>query len=937
VNQPGGLVILGRARECLQLDSLLAATADHGGALLLKGEAGIGKTALLDYASDVAADSGTRVVRVRGVESASVLPFATLADLLAPFDRERTGLPVAQRSALAVCLAQADGAAAPNPLAVCAGTLNVLADAAEAAPLVVLVDDLQWVDPPSRQVLLFVARRLSGERAAMVITVRPDHTELSEASGLPELDLAGLPEDACLQLLSSRGVELSAAVAAELVHASRGNPLALLETARSLDPAQLRGERPLPELLPAGRQVRRAWESQLSGLPEPTLRALVLVAASRSATLDPLRSALVAAGLSLTDLDAAERAGLVTSTGQALNLRHPLLRSVLLERVSPSARLAAYQVLAQVSAGDERVWYQAAATGEPDEGIAAALVEVAGEARRRGGYGAAAGAWRRAAQLTPDRRQQAERLLQAALDAHLGGHSDEAVACGAQAWMLADDPALRADIELARGRALSWAGHPARAHGQLVDAARSIGGQDPQRASALFAEATVVSVMACDVATALRDVEQCIAHASQEPFWPITVFVGYALLMAGRVDAGRALLRSGPPPSAAAGDSIDDQQFLAVFASCLGWLDEPVEAGRRFDAVIDAARRHGAPAILGYALGARSDLEYWTGAWAAAYADATESLRWSRDLRQAGAVGFSLACLARVDAARGDGTRAREHLALAQQTWPSSKGGWQPLYRSSILGLAALGHGNHAAAVRRLERARRLAQDSGIGVGSMAAPIAADLVEAHVRAGNRDQAQEVLASLEESAQATGTVWSTAAAARCRILLAPTADAADASFAAAEAAYRRRDIPFEHARTQLCYGEALRRFRRPAGARAPLLAARTTFEALGAVGWAGRAGKELAAAGVRAAGPPRLSPVDQLTPQELQIARAIADGMSNVEAAAALFVSRKTVEAHLTRIYRKLGLRSRTELTRTLASRGLGNTGGPEDTDGPGNG
>lgn len=918
----GGSMIVGRERERLLLDALLAAVPERGAALVLRGEPGVGKTALLDYAGSA---TGAMVVWVRGVESETVLPFAALADLLAPFVEQRRDLPDAQRSALEVCLAIADGAA-PNPLAVCMGTLNVLATAAAVAPLVVLVDDLQWVDPPSQQVLLFVARRLSSERVAMVITVRPDFAELSEASGLPAVDVPGLPDVACRELLASRGIVASPEVAAELVRASSGNPLALMETARSLDAAQLRGERPMPELLPVGRQLRRAWGVRLDELPERTRQALVLLAASRSPAVGPLTSALRVSGLALSDLDPAEKAGLVTAAARTVQLRHPLLRSVVLEGASLSVRLYAYRVLAEVSTGDERVWYRAAAAGGCDEEIAAALVEVARRAQRRSGFGASARAWRRSAELTPDRRQRAERLLAAAVDAHLGGLPHDAAARCEQAARLADDPLLRADVELVHGRVLTWIGDLKGARDQLVGASRAVREFDLARASALLAEAIMPVTMNGEVTSGLRLAEECVALAAEIPgsSIPTSLFLGHMRTVAGQVSQGRKLLDAAGA-SLAEADPVAAQHMMALYGACHIWLEDDDRARALLTKVVEAARRYGAPVQLGYALGARSELDWWAGRWAAGRADATEALRWAQDLRQPATVGVTLAYLARLEAVRGDLASCEEHIEQARRDSGQFGIGCLPIYTDSVLGLAALGHGEHDAAVSHLERARELAADGGLANPNVV-PLAGDLVEAHIRAGNRERAEEALGWLEESARATGLAWPVTASARCRILLAPGTEAADSSFTVAEAAHQRRDMPFEYARTQLCYGETLRRLRRPAVARAPLLAAHATFQTLGARPWAARAAAELAAAGGRPITQSSASPLDQLTPQELQTARAIAEGRTNTEAATALFISRKTVETHLTRIYRKLGIRSRTELTRTLISHGLGEDG-----------
>ncbi|MDQ1026387.1 DNA-binding CsgD family transcriptional regulator [Streptomyces umbrinus] len=958
-------VMVGRERERLLLDGLLIAVAERGAALVLRGEPGMGKTALLNYASVGASARGARVVRLCGVESESVLPFAALADLMTPFRVGLADLPEAQRSALDVCLALAAGPP-PNSLAVCAGTLNVLAAAADATPLVVLVDDLQWVDASSRQVLLFVARRLSSERVAMVLAVRSDAPEPT-ASGLPGVDLAGLPADVCAELLAGRGVAPSPQVLADLVRATGGNPLALLETAAGLSAGQLSGMRPMPELLPMGQQLHRAWTARLDMLPERTRRALALLAAGRSAAPDVLARAFASVGLSPADVDPAHAAGLVTVTGKALDLRHPLLRLVVLEGLTPSARLDVYRVLAGASTGEVRVWYRAAAASGPDEEVAAALDAAADRARERSGFGVAARALRRAAELTSDRRLRVERLLRAAVDAHLGGLPHDAAAWCDAAAAETTDPLLRADIALVRGRVLIWIGQVARAHDQLLDAADAVRTIDPARAGTLLAEAALSAAMSGKGSLALRDAEEAAQLAAAPPSMrapaspsdgrhpaasagpsgpavpdghgsveapsalagpgegaelplEISACASFALALTGQVTAARRWLESARTALESA-DAVDTQQTLVLIGRVCGWLEDDDTARRVLTSAINAARRSGAPATLAYALGARGELDRWAGLWSAAYADATEALRWAEELRQMGAIGYSLLSLARLDAARGERALCEERIERTRREVGPLGIGSLEVYGSGTLGLVALGHGEHSVAVAYLEHARALAADGGLG-NPVIVPFAADLVEAHLRTGDRDRAETVLAWLEERARSTGLAWPAAAAGRGRVLLAGDGDEAEACYAVAEVAHRRREMPFEAARTQLCLGEVLRRCRRPAAARLPLLAAHATFQSLGARPWTARAAVELAAAGERPTPGTSAPAFDRLTPQELQVARTIADGMNNVETAAALFISHKTVEAHLTRVYRKLGVRSRTELTRILMSHGL---------------
>src|SRR5215207_3292811 len=475
---PGDLV--GRERECALLDALLSTVAERGAALVLWGEPGVGKTALLEYA---ARTTSADVLKAQGVESEAVLPFATLADVLLPLREHFRDLPRVQREALEACLALS-GRASTNPYAVCVGAMNVLAAAGELRPVVVLVDDMQWVDPSSQRVLLFTARRLACERVAIVLTVREDKGELGAYASLPSIEVSGLSRPACAELLRSHDLDVAPAVLDDLAGTSGGNPLALLETASSLSAAQLRGEQPMTQLPTLGRHLERAWSSRIRELPEATRNALAVVAASRFSTIRTIETALAAIGLSLADLSPAEEAGLITAIGDGYRFRHPILRPLVLQRTPLAQRLHAFHALAEVSSGTLRAWYLAAATTGPDNEVAQTLVEAALDARRRSGFEAAALAWRRAADLTPEGPVRADRLRLAATDAFLGGSSLDAAAWCDDALRITTDPVVCADINLLRGRIYTWIGQPSRAHQLLVEAARSIRDVDPPRACA---------------------------------------------------------------------------------------------------------------------------------------------------------------------------------------------------------------------------------------------------------------------------------------------------------------------------------------------------------------------------------------------------------------------------------------------------------------------
>ena len=919
---PGGLV--GRVAERQELAALTDPADSGAAAAMLIGEAGMGKTALLaDLALIASARPGARVIWLRGEESEAVLAFAAAADLLLPLREHFARLPAGQRRALEACLALSCDEPC-GPLAVCAGALGVLAAAAERHPLVILVDDYQWIDPESQKILLFIARRASAEPIAVVIAVRAEPGVPVATGNLPAIELAGLSYDECAELARRQHVAIAPDNLRVLVERSGGNPLVVLENlASAADPGGLAGD----EQLMLHSSLDRVWGQMLRQLPAATQRALFVVAASHGTGPAGLGEVLGEVGLSLQSLEPAERRGLMRTADGGVRLCHPLLRSVVLDRTPLAERVQVYLALARTSDGSLRAWYLAAAATGPDEAVAGALVAAAEEARRHSGYGASARAWRRAADLSVATGDRVARLLHAAGDAFLAGDSGSAVTWSEEALRDCRDPVLTADIKLILGRARTWMGDPQRSYDDLVQAAAVIRPLDAARAASLLAEATMPAAIAghvrlmVEVATQAESLWRSAGiPPGSGPVSPRALaMVAEAFVLSGALDRAEHLiaLAERALPSA---DPVSEQQGIASLGQSLIGMEHYGRARGHLNAVIDTARTMGAPAILAVALGARSDLGWWNGQWAAAYADAAESLQWAEETGQTGSMGYSLVQLARIDAARGDQAHCAERVERAHREVELRGVGCLAVYNAAVLGLCALGRGDVRAAADHLDRAWVTARAEGLANPNVV-PFAGDLAEALARDGETARAAEVLAWLEERAEATGLRYPRMAAARGRAMLEEDASAAQEWFARALSAYEGPAMPFERARTLLCQGESLRRTRRPAAAREPLRHALVIFRSLGAQPWITRTETELTAAGARGPAGDRLeggtAGLDELTPQELQIARAVGRGLNNVEAAAALFVSPKTVEAHLTRAYRKLGVRSRTELTRIL--------------------
>jgi DNA-binding CsgD family transcriptional regulator len=916
--------LVGRVAEQKAFAALIDSLDSAGGAAMLVGEAGMGKTALLAHLATIAAaHTGTRVMWLRGEESEAVLAFAAAADLLLPL-REHFGcLPEGQRHALEACFALS-GDEPCGPLAVCGGALGVLAAAADQNPLVILVDDFQWIDPESQKILLFIARRVPGEPIVMVIASRDEPGFPIARGSVPVIRLTGLSYDDCAELARRQHITIGPDNLRSLVERSGGNPLAMLENLAS--PAEFCGI-PGDEQLVLHSSLDRVWSQVLRQLPAATRRALFVVAASHGTGSASLGAVLAAVGLSLQSLEPAERRDLVRTADGGMRLCHPLLRSVVLDRTPLADRVQVYQALARASDGSLRAWYLAAAATGPDEAAAVALVAAAEEARRRNGYGASARTWRRAADLSAATQARVSRLMHAANDAFLAGDSNSAVTWCEEALRDCRDPVLAADVKLILGRARTWMGEPHRSYDDLVQTAAMIQPLDGARAANLLAEATVAAAIAGHVRLMVKVATQSESawrsagiSADSGLISPNAVaVVAEAFVLSGSLTRAERLLDLAEKalPSA---DPVSEQQGIASLGQSLVWMERYGQARGHLNAVIDTARHRGAPAILAIALGVRSDLGWWTGQWAAAYADAAESLQWAEETGQIAAIGYSLAQLARIDAARGEQGRCTERVERAHREVELRGVGCLAVYNAAALGLCALGSGDVRTAIDHLERAWLVARTEGLDNPNVV-PFTGDLAEALARAGESARAREILAWLEERAEATGLRYPHAVAARGYAVINEDPEVAHEWFAKALSSCEGQSMPFERARTLLCQGESLRRARQPAAARDPLRSALVIFRSLGAQPWITRTVTELTAAGVRgpAGDRPRhgATRLDELTPQELQIARAVGRGLNNVEAAAALFVSRKTVEAHLTRAYRKLGVRSRTELTRVL--------------------
>jgi DNA-binding CsgD family transcriptional regulator len=910
-------MFVGRERERARIDRLLeAARGGVSGALLLHGEAGIGKTALMRWA--IGRATGMRVVRARGIETESDIPFAGLAELVSPLLDRLDAIPEVQARALRGALAL--GPATPHDrFTVPAGLLSLLGVAAEEQPVLAAIDDAQWLDEPSLEAFLFAGRRLEAEGIAMLGSVRDGTTAAAlEVPWLERLRISPLADDEARELLSGTHPErLAPSVADRLVSTAAGNPLALLEIPRQLSDGQRAGREPLEEPLRPGTGVERAFRRALDALDDDARRALLVAATAHTGRLDVIEPALREAGVSAAHLAPAENARLIAVTDGEVDFRHPLLRSTAYHATSAAERRSAHAALAATApeGSPERAWHLAAGAVAPDEAVAAALEVAALDARGRGAHATAARDFGRAAQLTPDDEPRARRLLEAAVDATRSGEPDRAFALLGDAARLASDPLLAADVQRMTGHVEMRRGSPLVAYELLVAEAERVRSRDPRRAAGMFLEASVTHMMTGDMHALIATAERARALAtSADPAVELlaTAVIGEAHLALGDLE-GDALLTV-CEPYLLEGDPLAIVEIVGMAAHSSVWIEKFDRAQRIFDRLLAAARDASAVSALIYPLAARSHLDFRLGRWATARAQAAESVELAQDTGQQALLTHSLAALAHVEAAMGLQDECRGHvadgLALVSRFQADALGA----YLHGALGLLELGLGRVREAIAALEESQqigdRLQTQPSV---TMTTP---DLAEAYARAGRRDDALALLDGFEEAGRRAGSRWTEAAAGRLRALLGPDAEVRP-RFEAALAVHENLPMPFERARTLLCFGERLRRARQRADAREPLKEALETFERLGARGWAERTRTELRATGEQQARRAETA-AEQLTPHELQIAVLVSQGMTNREAAAALFLSPKTIEYHLGQIYRKLDVRGRAQLARLMA-------------------
>ena len=896
-----------------------AAREGRSATLLVHGEAGMGKTTLLRNLADHA--HGLRVLRARGIESESELPFAALSELLSPLLDLRSEIPPVQGQALGGALAL-EATPVTDRFAVAAGVLSLLGAAAERQPVLAVADDLQWLDEASREALLFAARRLDAEGVVLLFGMRDGEGVNAADLGVDTLHLDGLDEESARRLISAEANGFAPAVIDQLVTASAGNPLALREIPRGLSAEQRAGRDLALGPLRPGETLERAFRRRVDALPEPTREALLVAACAETMRADVIAGALANAGLPADALEPAEAAGLLALRGREVEFDHPLVRAAVYHGGSPSERRDAHGALAEAfpDRSAERAWHRAAACSMPDAGVAQALMDAAGDARGRAAFAAAARGFARAGELYVDDDSRARALLEAAGAATIAGELPRAFELAEQGGRLAADPLLQADLRAMAARTQMRLGDPLRAGQALVREAERIEGLDRVRAGGFLLESAVTHMIdgtlraMAETASRVRTVT-----AGQAPGLDFlaTLLTAEALLALGETEEGDALLAACEPVLLGDEPVLGPPEVLGMAAHSSLWSEQFERAEAIFDRLIGSLRDVGAAGALVYPLAARSHLDFRLGRWPAALAGADEAVTLGRETRQESLLAHALGALAEIEAGLGRAEDARKHAGESVALCQAQGAPATAIYGYQALGLLELGLGNlEAARDQGLAAERSFGETEGDEPG--VARYAPDLLEVLWRLGSQDEVPPRLEELARQADTPLHTWAQAIVERIRGLMAPD-DEVDEHFARALELHGKTRQPFETARTQLLHGERLRRAKRRADARTPLGHALQVFERLGAEPWAERARAELRATGGPTGSAAPAIATDELTAQELQIALQVAQGRTNREVAAALFLSAKTIEYHLGSIYRKLGIRRRGELAGALAA------------------
>ena len=903
-------MLYGRERERAELAALVVkAQAGRAGVLVVVGEPGVGKSALvLDLVSAQQAMPGAepaRVLRTAGVESESPLPFAALHRLLRPaVDFER--LPAPQAGALRVAFGL-EGGPSVEPFLVGMATLSVLTD---GGLVVCVVDDAQWLDSASADALLFAARQLDADPVVMVFAARQTAGDADgfRPQGLPVLELGGLDEAAARELLDQRGGELPAEIADRLVRDTGGNPLALLELPTALSAAQLSGAAAMPQQLTLTAGVERAFLDRCRRLGEEVQTLLLVAAADDTGRVDMVRLAARELGVQAGAWEDAQRSGLLTITGDAVAVRHPLVRSAVYQAATSSERRRTHQALADALRDgdpDRATWHRAAAADGRDGELAEALYEVGVRAEQRGAYVAAAAACERAAALTIDEPARAVRLFAAARNAWASGQSARARALSASARELAADDLLRADVDRLRARIEVNVGSASDAHRIFVRTARAVVDLDPGRALEMAVAAMLTRTYGGDSGATLDNVQAHLLTATVSDT-PRTRCLQLLLgTLTASADGDWAQAVATLERALKIGRHVDDLDVLGNLGNAALNLGDDEAAHYFYATMMSSARESGAGMAVIYGLERFAFPQLVAGRWAALRSSVDEALTLARSVGQTTLTAAPLAWLTLLAALAGSDDYDR-HLVQLEAVVATHPLGilTDPVHDLTrwAKGTRGAADGDAVAALHHLGAMR---------LPALQRMAAVDRIGAAARAGERALALGWVDELAPFAAATSRPWALAAVAFGRAITAATDEAAH-DFEEALGHYRHAARPYDQARTQLAYGEFLRRTNHRVDARSHLRSALETFTDLGAQPLLARTSQELRASGetARKRDP---STVLQLTPMERTVAQLVSTGLSNKDVAARCWVSPRTVAFHLRSVFAKVGVSSRGEL------------------------
>jgi DNA-binding CsgD family transcriptional regulator len=908
------VVLLNRQAERAALSRLLdAARAGHSAVLVLRGAPGIGKTALIEDAIESAA--GFRAARTVGVESEMELAFAALHQLCAPMLDRVDRLPGPQRDALEVAFGLRAGNV-PDRFLVGLAALSLLAETAAEQPVLCVVDDAQWLDRVSAQVLGFVARRLLAEPVALVVAAREPGEEFR---GLPELMVGGLRAGDARELLRSavRG-RLDERVQGRIVAETDGNPLALLELPRALTFAELAGGFGVLDAHGLPGRIEESFRRRLEVLPGDTQQLLLVAAAEPVGEPGLMWQAAQRLGIGGQAAAAAEAAGLLT-VGERVTFRHPLVRSAVYRAASPPERRAAHQALAEATDAaadpDRRAWHRAQATLEPDEMVAAELDRQAYRAQARGGVAAAAAFFERSAELTPELARRAERALSGAQAKYLAGTFDAALRLLAVAETGPLDDFRCAQLSLLRGQIAFASSRGNDAPPLLLAAARQFEPLDVRLARETYLEALAAALFAGRLALGggLREVADAalMALPSPEPVHaPDLLLDGLAVLITQGFTAGAPLLKQAIAAFRGADVSTQEELrwlWLACHVAGLVWdYDSWDVLSAR---LVKVSVELGALTALPIAYNTRAGVHMFAGDLTVAASCAAEAQSIT-DALGSSIVHYGALALAAMRGQETEATVLMEVGAKDAQRRGEGEGLSFVQWATALLGN---GLGRYEQALAAAQEAYKDSHVQWWANWSIA-----EYIEAATRAGTAEPTADALDRLSEMARASGTDWALGIEARSRALL-TEGENAEVFYREAVDRLGRAHLRVELARAQLLYGEWLRRRRRRRDAREQLRSAYDTFDSIGAEAFAERAKIELRATGGQAR-EHAVEAADTLTAQEAMIARMASQGTSNPEIATVLFISRATVAYHLRKVFIKLGVTSRDQLTNVLPVR-----------------